>query len=382
MATTIISLALSHVKSKAYTGFYKKLDGHRVYLGQDEREAAVKLLCAIAERRYGVRLVPAGEVLPPCSHMLHAALAAFRESIADGAYHPTWARSYRSRIDRVGKLLGADRPLSAIGHEALAGLVNHFTALPVSARTKRKILPTTAKGLIKTALAFFRWAQDTGRWEGPSRWEKHFRLRGRLRTGQTYGQIRMMTVADLAKVYRLATPRMQCLILTALNIGGTQWELSVLSPEDVDLEAGRVSKARPKTGVWGSWKLWPETIQALKTHMASKGERALLTEAGKALVEASTTGRTDRVEPQWEALLKRAGVAHMGWKYLRKLGAQLVREVADVETVQLYLAHKGQSVAELHYSNPVHEKLDAALAKVRGKLQPLFAENGKLRKTA
>ena len=101
---------------------------------------------------------------------------------------------------------------------------------------------------------------------------------------------------------------------------------------------------------------------------------------GKPLVYFNKSkNKIDLVYAAWENLLNNKDVKNkvqpLSFKYLRKTGADLIKEIAGSEIAQLYLSHSKTTIADKHYINPDFPKLFDALQKMRKRLSLMFDYN-------
>jgi integrase len=163
-------------------------------------------------------------------------------------------------------------------------------------------------------------------------------------------------------------------MLLGLNTGMTQHEIAQLRKVEVDLGRGYVERRRYKTGVYGRWKLWPETADLLGAEMDGDARQplALLNDEGLPLVKYHDDHRNDSVGLSWRRMVERVeGVRPLSFKFLRKTGSDLVRKVGGKEMAEAFLAHAERSLSRV-YNNRDFERLDAVLTQVRGTLQQMF----------
>ncbi len=144
-------------------------------------------------------------------------------------------------------------------------------------------------------------------------------------------------------------------MLLGLNCGFTSGEMSSLRQFEIYLDTERpyIHKKRSKTGVEARWLLWQETATLLRRHKAAANAdlRWFLTDPGLPLVEVTATHRRDSVDQHWKALIKRAApMPWMGFRFLRKTGANAIKRLGGLEESEMYLAHQEAGMNK-HYAN-------------------------------
>lgn len=363
-------LSMTRVDSNSYRGFKKHISGKVHYLGADEAAARVKLLTILLEQASGQKVFlgepPPVAVVDPTT--LYQVIEQYQQHVRGLAVSDTWKLTVCHRVKTLKRYI-ADLPLAKIDYDQLTRMANLILARPTTTRGT-PMSAETAVNLVKALRGLMQWLDASGRWVGFRRWEKCLTIRNKMKRRGSYGQIKMLTLTEFATAFHAASDRMRCYMLLALNTGMTQTELSTLTPDHVDLENARISRNRHKTGVWSSWVLWPKTLSLLTGEMQYTGPVAFVTEQGKRLVHFNGGTKTDSVRQAWTRLVEKTGIrTGLGFKSIRKLGGQLLREAAGLEISQLYLAHTGGSVAEQHYTNPVYAKLDTALINLGTKVE-------------
>jgi integrase len=358
------TIKLTWVQNKSYVGFKKVINGKIHYLGRDEsiaQEKAAKIINDVA-------------ILQPNIPTVGTAIVEFKQFVDSAAFAPSWRITLKQRISDVAKFMDLSRPIESIDHDYLSGLVNKLLSCPTP--VKKKIAVETAVNYVKASRRFFGWLDETGRWipnQSCRKWEKLFTIRGKIKKQIKFRKIEMISLEEWAKCYVKADKHMKALLMLALNCGQTQNELATLMKDSVAWPKARLSRLRNKTGIGGSWLLWQRTMNDVQKATAKDGELMFLTNRGLPLVHYGT-GTTDSVGLRWRRLRKTAGIASHGFRFIRKLGAQMVRETADLETAQQYLSHGANSVAESFYTNPVEEKLDRALRQLEARVEEAITQ--------
>lgn len=145
-----------------------------------------------------------------------------------------------------------------------------------------------------------------------------------------------------ALLHRITDPIPRLHTLLALNCGMTQKEIADLTPSNIDLRKGTITRKRTKTAKHKTaptvtYKLWDETLQLLKKH------------------GLNTT--THKIQYEWRALK-----VSRGFKYLRKTGASILAGHPQFSPfIPLFLAHSPSTIAERHYVKTPQEQFDEAV---------------------
>ena len=267
---------------------------------------------------------------------------------------------------------------------------------------------STSHNRIRAAKNFFVWLEETDRWQGFKRWEKHFKVsKIELMTDEEKDESDddwSFTIDELATLYHAANNRMKLLMLLALNTAMTQGEIATLSrrhfvtTQSTIIRNGQViqpgeywiTKTRKKVkgkAQRGRWRLWDETYTMssnqwtfLRNKQTNFDQRALMfvTRFNKPLVwykrgDIHNSGlRIDAVQKSWDYLLDNTPkVKRRSFKYLRKTSSQFVRDIGGKELSELQLVHTDTTMGRA-YNKGDYIKLGEVLMQVRKKLQPMF----------
>src|SRR5262245_16683554 len=182
-------------------------------------------------------------------------------------------------------------------------------------------------------------------------------------------------------------------MLLALNCGFGRAEVASLDTAEVLLrqkhpheeEVGLQSSAadswvlriRPKTGVYGEWKLWPETVagigwwlrQRAAITTAAKVSTLLVTRKGHRY-DAPTKGNhaNFQIPNSWFQLTERirkeqAAFRRLSFNKLRKTAGNLVRALAGGEVAGVFLCHgtpvKADELLDLYSNRPFAKVFEA-----------------------
>ena len=301
--------------------------------------------------------------------------------------------SMLNRMTALEDSLPMDKDLSQVGYDDLVAVVDYWTSRPCGKETGEPIGIQTILNMVSAARQFFYWLDDSGKWRAPRRLTRIFSINRRaLLTDEERKKaargVQVFSVDELKALYKAANKQNRLYILLGLNCGFASMEISTLRRWEIDLKADQpiIVRNRRKTDVHGEWVLWPETAALLKERLKKgpqdqTGENlAIVTRNGRELVRYHGGVRTDTVATAWTKLVKKAGVTKLGFKHLRKTGADMIRKIAGLEVSETYLAHSEKSLARF-YSNPDYAKVAAALAKMREELAAMFVEPTKKART-
>ena len=183
---------------------------------------------------------------------------------------------------------------------------------------------------------------------------------------------------DIAAMLAVASPRAKLVILLGLNCGYGPRDIGGILKKEIDWKAGTITRARTKTSKRDKptivcFKLWPETIEAIRANLSTHAELAFTTDTGNPLVnetigEDGIVKRHDAVHSIWFRLTKHAKVKTQ-LKQLRKLGATKMKEKYP-QFVDHYLSHAAGKVSDIHYAATYQAGFNEALAWLRMQVLP------------
>jgi len=179
------------------------------------------------------------------------------------------------------------------------------------------------------------------------------------------------TAGQIRRLLECANDTMKAMVWLGLNCGFGCTDCSELCWKHLDLEHGRVSFPRPKTGVVRNLPLWEETVQSLKA-IPRINERVFNTRRGNKWVyvkqERAKDGTTkltsyDGISSEFSKLLKIAGIKTkkgVGFYTLRRTAATLAAKSGDPFAVQRLLGHADLKMATT-YVQDVSEQTDRVI---------------------
>lgn len=293
------------------------------------------------------------------------------EAVAGNRSHENY-ESLRRAItifsDHVGKDLPVDR-LNAIvwdgWYRYCAGLVALRDRDPKTGWTAN-----TATKYFLTTRQFVTWL-----WERESIAAVPRNLRSKShRFERPQITIPVFTNEEISLLLRGAQGQHRLILLLMLNCGMTQTDVADLKISECDLAAGRITRIRSKTslsksGRMVSYKLWQQTHDLLKNHIATEGELALVTKSGSPWVWTTLDNsgkyrKSDNVATIFKNLKKRVNLTgeHKTLKIFRKTSATRIKQNRDYSDLRFwFLGHSEATIADRHYAALSQSSLDAAV---------------------
>jgi hypothetical protein len=181
-----------------------------------------------------------------------------------------------------------------------------------------------AKDVFAVARAFIRWAWEQGACELP----RNIKIKAKF--GSPLKAITTWTTDEFKKAVGAAPGKLKLALLLMANCGMTQKDVADVRDDEVDWQAGRITRRRSKTATRESapvvsYRLWPVTLDLLRKHRSGK-ERVLLTKQGQPLVRthlnaAGKRVKADAIASNYVHLKKRLGL-NRPLKELRRLAAR------------------------------------------------------------
>jgi integrase len=201
---------------------------------------------------------------------------------------------------------------------------------------------------------------------------------------------------ELVSILDACDPDLRAPVLLGINGGFGNTDCATLPRSTVDLDAGLVTYARPKTGVPRIVPLWPETVAALRQTLAGDraepgNERAaalvFLTPTGRPLVRQTvsaddesgkiTAANVDELSARFCALLKSLGIHRtgIGFYTLRHTFRTWADESHDQHAIHRIMGHALPCMSGIYVEEIGLERLRAVADHVRRKLWPHTSED-------
>ena len=226
-----------------------------------------------------------------------------------------------------------DMPLSRLSFIEIQKWCKVIANRPLAKKSGEPIKLSTAKNCLKTIRLFIKWASHNYQWRKPDEWHDATKVllrRSKEERRELLSKLeRHYTPAEIGTLWKFARPMERLLILLGLNFGYAQAEILNMTPADLASES--CPAIRAKTCVVGKWPVWEETGALGKTEFSH--------------IPKTRQG----VINQWAKLYKRirkdhADFKYLSFKWLRKSGSSLIRQIAGGEIASTYISH-GESAS-------------------------------------
>lgn len=384
-------------------------------------------------RETGLKLKAKGQqllALPKSSQKFHHAIEVYitevqKEKVNEDGTTSEWAKAKSRQINFL-KHHTEDFDLGIFSAASIDIVLNTLRRRPLT-KSGAHCSKRYAANCIKEFRVFLEWLDECEiyDWNWPQGYTfSRGLITDNLSNNQTSGPIRLVkhnTVDELKLLYEFATPIQRLILLLGLNCGFVNSEQGSLQANEIylrpqthpdadaigldrDLARAWIVRLRKKTQVYGTWNLWPQTIQALEwwlgerkriektfwskhRRLSKEGIENLFTESTKGRLLITTNSkpmvdekRTGAIPNRWNSL--RRSIAEcvpsfnsLSVKYLRKTGSTLIRRVSNAEVASVYLAHGKpyghDNDLDIYAARP-YGKLVDALDEVHELLSPLW----------
>ncbi len=285
-----------------------------------------------------------------------------------------------------------DMPLSQFNRPAVDAILATVRNRPLTMR-RRPCSIDYARSLVKVVRAFVEWLDGAGLgWEKPRGYMiKPVRLRRTSEENVRRHKLPVYGRDELVTLYRYATPLERAYLLLALNCGFGGGELATLQVEEIHLDVDHpeygahgdfIFRDRAKSVVYAEWRLWPETVEAIRWYRRHKNGKAtgpLLLAEGKPISFTKGGNRSQYFNNRMGALLNRVArdrpdFRRLSFNKLKKTAASLVKRAGGPNVAKEFIAHGracDDPLLDL-YAGRYFLKVFKAQRRVRKHLRPMF----------
>ncbi|MEO2019946.1 MAG: hypothetical protein ABGZ53_36895 [Fuerstiella sp.] len=334
------------------------------------------------------------------------------------------------QINNAGRLKEhhPDCPISrsTLTLDVVEGMFRHWANRPHKKGTKKPIAVKTADTHMKQLRNFLKWLHKNPNysWRKPEDFDD-IKIEAKSNTKEiaaklTTAQVETFSLEELCLLYEYATPLERALLLLGLNCGfGTAESGSLLLNQICLFEAhpeaallnyktapddSFIKRIRIKNEVYGEFKLWPQTVEAMQwvfnrrkgqkviTRQPDKGKNitaqhdsvAILADSGHSFIKPTQNGNhSSRIPNLWrEGLCKRIQKDYSEFRLLsigklRKTAGDLVKRFSSGEISGVFLCHgnpvKSDTLQDIYTNRPFGKVFEANM-EVAEFLAPMFAK--------
>jgi integrase len=292
-------------------------------------------------------VVPAGQTV---GAQVAAWLDLLRQRAEAGKISADRFDNLRCHLGRFSGFVGPGLPTTAIDESRLEGYFLHLLGLVKGGQ----IAEATADSVFKAAKGFVRYLHERRVIDLP----RNLGSRA-LSFGGAAKKVETFTAEQVRALAASATGQLKLHVLLALNCGMYPSDIADMKDEEVDWEAGTVTRRRSKTGdkervPTVTFHLWPATFDLLK-RWRTGGETVLRTRSGGLwafrVMREGKLHKNDNIGPRFLELRDRLGL-ELAFKHLRKTSASLLNRKYDQRVVTHFLGQAPQGIAARHYIAP------------------------------
>ena len=288
------------------------------------------------------------------SQRLHAALDAYSKYV-EQKYDGN--KRYRDKlVDRVEALKRSAKnvPLAEMDANSLDVWFEMWAARPAKP-SGGLYAKHTIRDIVKALRNFLKWLHRDKEWDWrlPESWDMpRVRIKTLPEERAAKRQLPKFKRDELAILYNSAVPLERLFLLRGLNCGFGKAEVETLQISEIQFgEKTYIRRERTKTGVYGCWRLWPETVAGLRwylNHARPKHEcgYVFVSREGRPYYRTTEKGNNPnmRIPNTWARLIKRIKKDHkefrsLSFNKLRKTSSSWMRKHFGGEVASIFLSN-------------------------------------------
>jgi integrase len=289
-------------------------------------------------------------------------LTAKKRKVNSGELAPRSFAEYNGTTDRLIAILGKDRSVDDLGADDFEQL---------RADIAERWGPVRLGNEIQRVRTVFKYAYENQRIDAPVRFGSEFKkpTRKTLRVHRAKNGKKLFKPEEIRQLLDNASPQLKAMILLGVNAGLGNSDCGTLPVEAVDLEAGMIDYARPKTGIDRRCPLWPETVEAIKEAIASRSRPdeyhfVFITKYRKSW---GKSGTANPVSAEFGKLMKDLSLHNPGRGFysLRHTFRTVADATQDFPSVRLIMGHVDNSIDAVYREHIDDSRLRAVAEHVR-----------------
>lgn len=319
----------------------KKVLGKLEYFGKcdDDPQGAKALDRWIAERDelYAGRRPRQQTGAATVKTICDAFLTFKEQAVESGELAQRTFDGYLSACTLTAATLGRMTPVDTLRPEDFQALRGVFT---------KRWGPVRTGNTIQVVRSLFKYAVDADLIERPVKFGPGFKKPSAkvMRRTRAANGPRMFTSDEIRAVLDKCDPIMKAMVLLGINGAMGNTDLALLPTKAVDLKTGWLVYPRAKTAIARRIPLWPETVKAIKAHIAARREPKDPTDA--ALLFISPRGlnfvgkfKGYRVTAAMDRVMADAKVTGRCFYDLRRTFQTIAEGARDLSAVQAVMGH-------------------------------------------
>jgi integrase len=287
----------------------------------------------------------------------------------------TWAE-YKETTDLLVRQFGKGRLVDDLGPDDFAAL---------RARTAKRWGPTRLRNFIQRVRSVFKFAADNVLVSRPVRYGQGFVRPSQktLRLQRAERGPRLFAAEEVRRLVGAAGTPLKAMLLLGINAGFGNTDCGNLPLSAVDLGAGVIDFARPKTGIPRRCVLWPETVEAIREALAARPDPKDPKHAGLLFVTKyglpwARDNDPGTVTKETKKLLDVLGInGHRNFYTLRHTFRTVADAAKDQPAADYIMGHEVPHMSSVYRETIGDERLRAVAEHVRRWLFPPAAPDAK-----
>lgn len=300
-----------------------------------------------------------------CNHFLTAK----KQKLDAGELSQRMFDEYQMTTDRLVAGFGKNRLVTDLAADDFAKLYSKLAD---------QYGPTRRGNEVQKVRTVFKFAFEDGLIQSPVRFGTNFKKPSKkvMRLHKAANGEKTFTAEEVRRLLgcppwapTLAGTQMRAMILLGINAAFGNHDCGRLPLSALDLDAGWVRFARPKTGIPRRAKLWPETVALLREALADRPEPKDKADAGLVFMTKygkpwSADGSAHAVSLQFGKLLRRLhinGRVGLGFYSLRHTFRTVADATKDANAIRLVMGHTDDSI-DANYTHSIDDERVEAVA--------------------
>ncbi len=232
-----------------------------------------------------------------------------------------------------------------------------------------KYAPSRLSKTITVCRMMFKWGYESDLLERPVRFGPDFKIAGKRveRSHKAAKGAKLLTAKDIKSLLNHSDDVMTAMVLLGVNAGLGNSDIAALPTTAIDLERAVLDFPRPKTEIARRVPLWPETVAALRTVLATRQPKpeteslVFVTSRGGPFVSVKVEGnkvtRVDQVTERFRRLATAAGIHRplMGFYWLRHCTQTIGDEARDPLATAHIMGHADGTIGG-HYREDISDE--------------------------
>jgi integrase len=341
----------------------KKIRGKLHYFGKDSDEALDEYNRVKDDLHAGKTPRPDPDALT-IKDITGLFLQAKEEAVAAGELAPRTYADYKSIMKMLTKGMGKHKVVATIDPQDFAALKNKLAKVNGPHRL------CTVVQVIRSA---FKYAYDSGLLDRPMRFGPAFKRTSKktLRLHKAKQGAKLFTRQEILGMLLCAPVHLEVMILLGINGGMGNADCGLLSLSALNLDTGVIDFPRPKTGIPRKFKLWPETIEALREAIAQRprpknsadADLVFITKYGLPWFKSNSAGPLTQ---EVRKLMNRIGInGHRNFYTLRHTFRTVADESKDQPAVDYVMGHEVAHMSSVYRETISDARMQAVADHVR-----------------